>query len=69
MSASYFGIYRAKHTQLANTKMLVLVPQVLADLEVPLEGFIGPRPPVGSRGVVSFLGGDPAYPVWMGTII
>jgi hypothetical protein len=60
----FFGTYLAKAVQYSNAEVLVQVPQVLADVQVPLAGWTT-RPAVGDMGLVSFVGGDPSYPVWI----
>lgn len=59
------GVYVARCV-VADPDVRLLVPQVFDDTVVVAHRWIGDRPTVGTDGIVSFVGGDPAYPIWMG---
>lgn len=63
----YYGIYKAKCADVADGYYRVLVPQVLGDAKAILHAWTGLEAPTpGEMGFVSFVAGDPAYPVWVG---
>ena len=69
----YYGIYRAvvKDTKdpLNVRRIKVIVPQVtgneVTDWVWPIHGTENP-PPIGKGVFISYLGGDPEYPLWLG---
>ena len=73
----YPGVYRgtvfSNRDPLNQGRLRLKVPQLFADQHTewawPLdhEGLLGQTPEVGQGIWVMFEGGDPAYPVWMGT--
>jgi hypothetical protein len=64
----YPGIYKAycfkKHGQEINA----YVPQLFGSVAITIRDSIGFLPNAGTYGYVSFEGGDPSYPVWLGTL-
>jgi len=73
----YPGVYRgtvfSNKDPLSQGRLRLKVPQLFADQNTewawPLDsaGIIGQAPEVGQGVWVTFEGGDPAYPIWMGT--
>lgn len=72
----YYGVYRgvvySNQDPLNRGRLRIKVPQVLADTPTewawPIEeSAIRQAPPLAGQGVwVSFEGGDPSYPIWLG---
>lgn len=60
------GIYEAKVVTAASGTLSVLVPQVFRDQQVPVNRWVGTQPVASAMGFVAFIGGDPAWPVWLG---
>jgi hypothetical protein len=63
-----FGVYEALIRSI-DTKgnALCVIPQIYGDQQVPVDKWVGPtRPTPDTRGFVAFIGGDPAWPVWLG---
>lgn len=60
------GVYVARCTGHSGSQVNVLIPQVFADVQVPLHLWVGDTPQPQTTGIVSFVGGDPTYPVWLG---
>lgn len=73
----FFGIYRgivtANRDPLNKGRVKVRVPQVLASVETNWAWAVNiatgyPTPPTIGQGVyVMFEGGDPSFPIWLGT--
>ena len=60
------GLYPAKVVDATtHSKPRVLIPQVFADIPVPLYDLTGGAPSNGERGYVSFINGEAEYPVWV----
>ena len=77
MSTPYFGPYRGlvvnNEDPLGRMRVQVLVPGVLGEQVSSWALSCVPPgstsiPEVGARVWVEFEGGDPSYPVWMGTM-
>lgn len=60
------GVYEAKVTSSSPTSLTLLIPQAFRDQQVPCTHWVGGVPATNVRGFVSFIGGDPAWPVWLG---
>lgn len=61
------GVYEAKSLSVTNDGALMcLIPQIYLDTQVQVTRWVGARPDPGVFGFVAFLGGDPAWPVWLG---
>lgn len=73
----YPGVYRGTvysvKDPLSQGRLKLRVPQLFADQQTewawPLDaaGIVGQAPEVGQGVWVMFEGGDPAYPIWVGT--
>lgn len=62
------GVYEAKSLGFTEQGELnLLIPQIFGTDPVPASAFVE-RPEDGARGFVSFISGQPEYPVWLGTI-
>lgn len=60
----YGGIYRAFCVD--GETLRVTIPQIFGETAVPLYTWVT-SPPVSQQfGAVSFVSGDPAYPIWLG---
>jgi hypothetical protein len=64
--SSFFGVYEALVKSSQGEEIALLIPQVFGVNECPCDRWVGSAPPPGTRGFVSFIGGDPAWPVWLG---
>ena len=62
--AQYGGIYRGFCVD--GEGLRVTIPQIFGEELVPLYSWVGARPQSQQFGVISFLSGDPSYPVWLG---
>ena len=62
------GVYRAKAAHVeANGALSAFVPQVFGDSVVTITESVGSLPGASVMGWVSFHGGNPDFPVWMGS--
>jgi hypothetical protein len=64
---TYHGVFKARCVAVKSNEITVYVPQVFGDTPITTTNVVGSYPPPGTFGYVSFEGGDPAYPVWLGT--
>jgi hypothetical protein len=64
---TYHGVFKARCTDIKDNAITVFVPQVFGTTPITTTNVVGAYPPPGTFGYVSFEGGDPAYPVWLGT--
>jgi len=63
----YPGIFKARCTAIKNTELTAYVPQVFGDTSIIIKDVMGSYPSPGTFGYVSFEGGDPSFPIWLGT--
>ena len=64
---AYPGVYRARAARLDGSRLQAYVPQVFGDAAVTIVDFVGAPPTTSEMGWVSFHGGHPEHPVWLGT--
>ena len=64
---AYPGVYRAKAARLDGSRLTAYVPQVFGEQPVTVVDFVGGPPTDAQMGWVSFHGGHPEHPVWLGT--
>lgn len=62
----YPGIYEARVVTVSGTTVAALIPQLFRDQQVTITRWIGHVPSNNDLGYVSFIGGDAAWPVWLG---
>jgi hypothetical protein len=62
----YPGIYEARVVTVSGTTVAALIPQLFRDQQVTITKWIGHIPSNNDLGYVSFIGGDAAWPVWLG---
>jgi len=62
------GVYDAKVVSVTATTLTLLVPTVYLSSSVPCDKWVGTAPAPGDMGVVAFLQGDAAWPVWLGKV-
>lgn len=65
---TYHGVFKARCTAVTGNNLTVAVPQVFGDTLIVTSSVVGTYPDAGTFGYISFEGGDPAYPVWLGTL-
>ena len=66
-AAAYGGVYEAQVVADSGNILRLVVPQVFGETQITCSKWLGPvRPTSSQRGYVSFLGGDAAWPVWLG---
>ena len=67
-ATTYPGIYRARCISKAASSITAYVPQVFGTVSITVINVAGSFPDAGEFGYISFEGGDPAFPVWIGTV-
>lgn len=63
---TYSGVYEAKCVRAAGEHSLVQIPQIYGPETVMCHDYAGSPPVTGEVGLVTFVNGDAAYPVWLG---
>lgn len=64
--STHYGVYLARCVDSSAASVQLLIPQLFGDIQIPITDWVGSQPVSQTFGFVSFLGGDPAYPVWLG---
>ena len=64
--AVYPAIYRAKSVRVDPHSLQAFVPQVFGDTPITVINFVGDPPTSTGMGWISFQGGNPDFPVWLG---
>ena len=63
----FSGIFKARCVAVKGDELTVYVPQVFGDTSITTNNVVDVYPKAGSFGYVTFEGGDPAFPIWIGT--
>lgn len=63
----YPGIYKAYCFKKNGQEISTYIPQLFGPVAVKIKDSIGVLPDPDNYGYVSFEGGDPSYPVWIGS--
>jgi hypothetical protein len=63
----YSGIFKARCVAVNKDEITIYVPQMFGDLSITTKDVMDNYPKAGTFGYVAFEGGDPAFPIWVGT--
>lgn len=63
---TYGGVYEALVVSSSDAVLDVLIPQIYREQTVPVTKWVGQKPVPSTKGFVSFISGDAAWPVWLG---
>ena len=63
----FSGIFKSRCVAVKGDELTVYVPQVFGDTAITTNNVIDVYPKAGSFGYVTFEGGDPSFPIWIGT--